>query len=297
MSEGKSLINLGDLSKSATVLIEKISDAIGTLYEPTHIKRVAKAEVEAEKVRTIGNIETTEIQQRAISRLIQEEGKKQENIESIAAQTTTRLEEDAKPENVENDWISYFFEKCRNVSDAEMQSLWANLLAGEANRPGTYSKRTIELISTLDKSDAHLFTKLCGFSAFCGLFSGYAIPLVLDYNAEIYKKNDINFNSLNHLESIGLIKFDGLQGFVIQDLPKNVPFLYFGLPIRFILPKDSDNALAIGQVMLTQAGLQLAPICGAQMNGEFLNYMIEHYKNKGVEAEVMGPNNPSPRTP
>lgn len=125
MSEGKSLINLGDLSKSATVLIEKISDAIGTLYETTHIKRVAKAEVEAEKIRTIGNIETTEIQQRAISRLIQEEGKKQENIESIAAQATTRLEEDAKPENVENDWISYFFEKCRNVSDAEMQSLWS----------------------------------------------------------------------------------------------------------------------------------------------------------------------------
>lgn len=293
MSEGKSLINLGDLSKPATVLVEKISDAIGTLYEPTHIKRVAKAEVEAERIRTIGNIETTEIQQRAISRLIQEEGKKQENIESITAQATTRLEEDAKPENVENDWISHFFEKCRNVSDAEMQSLWSSLLAGEANKPGAYSKRTIELISTLDKSDAHLFTKLCSFA----ISGGDVFPLVLDHNADIYKKNDINFRTLSHLESIGLIRLDNLRGFILQDLPKNVTLLYFGLPVHFILQSDSKNTLEIGQVMLTQAGLQLAPICGAQMNGEFLNYMIEHYKEKGVEAGVMLPNNPRSGTP
>lgn len=293
MSEGNSLINLGDLSKPATVLIKKISDAIGTFYAPTHIKRVAKAEAEAEKIRAIGNIETTEIQQRAISRLIQEEGKKQENIESITAQATTRLAEDAKPENVENDWISHFFEKCRNVSDVEMQSLWSNLLADEANKPGSYSKRTIELISTLDKSDAHLFTKLCSFA----ISGGDVFPLVLDHGAEIYRKNGLNFKSLNHLESIGLIKFNTLQQFVLQDLPKIVILSYFGLPIRFVLKRNSNNKLEIGQVMLNQAGLQLAPICGAQMNGEFLNYMIEHYKKKGVEAGVMFPNNPRPGTP
>ncbi len=37
------LINLGKLSKPATVLIEKVSSAIGFLYEPNRIKRKAKA--------------------------------------------------------------------------------------------------------------------------------------------------------------------------------------------------------------------------------------------------------------
>jgi len=46
MADGTSLINLGDLSKPATVLIEKISAAVGALYEPRHIKRVAQAEAE-----------------------------------------------------------------------------------------------------------------------------------------------------------------------------------------------------------------------------------------------------------
>ena len=34
---------------------------------------------------------------------------------------------------MEEDWIANFFDKCRIVSDSEMQSLWARVLAGEAN--------------------------------------------------------------------------------------------------------------------------------------------------------------------
>ena len=49
-----------------------------------------------------------------------------------------------------------------------MQSLWARLLAGEANQPGTFSKRTVELVASLDKSDAQLFTGLCRFAWFVG---------------------------------------------------------------------------------------------------------------------------------
>lgn len=49
MSDDKStsLVNLGDLSKPANTLIEKVSSAIGGIFEPWQIKRVAKAEAEA----------------------------------------------------------------------------------------------------------------------------------------------------------------------------------------------------------------------------------------------------------
>ncbi|MCH7573175.1 MAG: DUF2806 domain-containing protein, partial [Planctomycetes bacterium] len=36
-------------------------------------------------------------------------------------------------------------------------------LAGEANNPGTFSKRTIGFLGDLEKSEANLFTRLCGF--------------------------------------------------------------------------------------------------------------------------------------
>jgi hypothetical protein len=286
VNEGNNVINFGDLSKPATVLIKKISNAIGMLYQPTQIKRVARAEVEAEKIKALGDIEATEIQQRAINRLIHTEGKKQENIESITSQATEGLDDSAKPENVEDDWISNFFEKCGNVSDKDMQGLWSNLLAGEANKPGSYSKRTVELIATLDKSEAHLFTKLCSFS----ISGGDIFSLILDIKDEIYSKSDITFSTLNHLESIGLIKFNNVHDFELQNLSKNVRLLYFGITIKFVLPSETNNNLAIGSVILTQAGQQLAPICGARLNSEFVNYMLEHYKKKGIQASILHPN-------
>jgi hypothetical protein len=42
MSNGGSLINLGEISKPATVLIEKIADAIGGVFKPYQIRRVAQ---------------------------------------------------------------------------------------------------------------------------------------------------------------------------------------------------------------------------------------------------------------
>ena len=44
----------------------------------------------------------------------------------------------------------------------------AKLLAGEANKPGKYSKRTIELVALFDKKDAQLFNDLCTFCWFDG---------------------------------------------------------------------------------------------------------------------------------
>lgn len=281
MGEGNSLVNLGDLSKPATVLIEKISDAIGVLYKPRQIKRIAQAEAEAEKIKALAEIEVTEIQRRALVRLVQEEGKKQENIESITANATTQLNDDAKPEAMHEDWISHFFEKCRNVSDIEMQGLWSRLLAGEANKPGSYSKRTIELISTLDKSDAHLFTQVCTYA----ITGTYVHPLVFNHKADIYNKNGINFGSLNHLDTLGLIKFGTTKGFILKNLPQNTVMSYFDIPVNFTLKSESNNNLEIGCVLLTQTGQQLAPICGAKMDLGFLEYMIKHYKKKRINVK------------
>ena len=75
-----SLINLGDLSKPANTLIKKISAAIGGLYKPFQIRRVAQAEADSDKIQAAAQIEITKLQHRAISRLFAEEAKKQHNI-------------------------------------------------------------------------------------------------------------------------------------------------------------------------------------------------------------------------
>ena len=113
MADGGGLINLGDLSKTATVLIEKISDAVGGIAKPWQIKRVAQAEAKAELIRTEARIQISEIEERALIRMVREEGQKQENIENITAKAIPKLDADAKPENIEKDWLTHFFDRSR----------------------------------------------------------------------------------------------------------------------------------------------------------------------------------------
>lgn len=293
MSDGNSLINLGDLSKPATVLVEKVSGAIGVWYEPKRIEKAiiaqAKGEAEAAKIKALAEIEVTEIQQRALNRLIYEEGKRQENIESITADAITKLNDDSKPEEMDDDWISHVFEKCRNVSDREMQSLWSSILAGEANVPDSFSKRTIDIVSSLDKYEAELFTQLCSFAI---EFGTIIQPLVFDYKENIYSEKHISFTSLDHLESIGLIKFNIEPMYALKNLPPKTTLHYFDYLININLPKPHNgNKIQSGHVLLTLAGRQLAPICGAEFDENFLSYLTEHYEKQGYGVSITYPEN------
>ena len=182
-----SFINLGDLGKPANTLVKKVSYAVGGFFAPYQVKRLAKAEAEAAITKAQSEIEITDLHRRTVHRWIEEEAQRQKNMEDITNKALPQLNEKANPDSMENDWLVNFFDKSRIVSDNEMQSLWSRVLAGEANNPGTYSKRTVNFLSDLDKVDAALFTKLCGFT----WFIGNLVPLVFDVNAEIYKKTGL----------------------------------------------------------------------------------------------------------
>ena len=203
------ILNLGDLAKPAVVLIEKVSDAVGCQHEPTKIKRIAVAEAEAALIKAESDIQITDLERRAAQRWLNEEAMFQKNMEEQVVRAIPLLTDDANPDAMEDDWIANFFAKSRVVSDSEMQKLWACLLAGEANSPGTFSKRSVSLLSDLDKNEAETFAKLCCFAWSISTENEKEyVPLVFDDNAAIYKNHGVDFISLNNLESIGLIKFD-----------------------------------------------------------------------------------------
>jgi hypothetical protein len=279
MTEGNPLINLGDISKPATVLIEKISDAMGGYFKPYQIKRIAKAEAEAEIIRAQAQIEITDLQRRALARFVAEESLKQDNMEKITQKAIPLLDESSNPQNMEDDWLANFFDKCRIVSDEEMQSLWARVLAGEANSPGAYSKRTVNFLGTFDKKDAILFTKLCGF-AWILLEEMY--PLVYNKDDAIYNNEGINFNTLTHLDDVGLINFDAISGFILRKLPKRIEVSYYGQLLLVELRNETDNNLNVGVVTLTNTGLELSKICGSRPVDGFFDHIVKVWTSKGL---------------
>jgi hypothetical protein len=277
------LANLGDLTKPATVLIEKISEALGGIFRPYQIVRVARAEAEAEQIQAESQIQVTDLQRRALYRFLKEEAKKQLNIEEITKKALPLLDEKSSPQNVEDDWITNFFDKCRLISDSDMQHLWSRILAGEANRPGAFSKRTVTLLADLEKSDAAMFTRLGGF---CWMIIDSFVPLVFDLQSPCYNRCEIHFESLSHLESLGLIKFTEVGGFMHDDLPSKVTVSYYGRSVELTLRNDARNELVLGRVLLTRAGQQLVSVCGSTPVEGFFDFVYTRWAAESLVPKI-----------
>jgi len=277
------VVNLEGLSTSANLLIQKISDAIEGYAKPFQIRRVAKADAYVAKLQAATRIKTTDIERRAMKRLFAEEAQKQLNIEQITAKAFPYLKVDSKPQDVENDWIINFFDKCRLISDDQMQSLWAKILAGEANAPGRFSKRTVNFLTTLDKQDAELFATLCRFR--WDLNGAKELLIVSDFTTglrlnPVYTNNGISTDALQHLDDIGLASLlvNDISEFRLSDFP--VTCEYHGKIFR-LFQKDKppvSTSIYLGRVHLTQVGKQIAELCDSKPVDGFYEYIFNRWK-------------------
>ena len=72
------------------------------------------------------------------------------------------------------------------------------------------------------------------------------MPLVSDAQSEIYNRFNLNFVTLSHLESIGLVQFNNIAGFHMQKLPKKFSVLYYGRLLTLEMKNEADNMLELG---------------------------------------------------
>ena len=277
------------LTSPATALIERVSDAVGGVVRPWQIQRVAEAEAKGEAKKALilaeSEIEVTDLQRRAAFRWLEEETKNQENIESITGQALPRLNDDAEPEKIENDFLRNFFDKCRIVSDEQMQDVWARILAGEANNPGRFSRKTINVLSDMSKSDADLFVTVCSH---VWHFPNAVFPIVL-ISDEFFRERGINLYALVHLESIGLFITDSM-GFSNRFEQDTFRATYFERSAEITLAPSAEGQLSSGDILLTSAGRELGSICTLEPIEGFFELMCHKWKeDSNVESvKVLG---------
>lgn len=274
-----SLINIGELAKPANTLIEKIGDAIQGAFRPFQIQRVSKAEAEAAITKATAEMDVLELQQRTMSRLLAEEMRNQYNIENIAYKALPLIKEDASPEYMDDDWIVNFFDKSRLISDEDMQNIWSRILAGEANNPGTFSRNTINILETLDKYDAEIFTTLCRF---CWYIENNIRCIVSSSEEAIYNDLGINFDALQHLEDLGLIKFSKAFSLLEDKLPQQMKAHYFGTQINMEIPEDKNHQIIIGEVLLSRSGRELSLVSNAKPVDGFIEYTVKYWEDWGL---------------
>ena len=274
-----SLINL-NLTEPATAFINRVSDAIGGLARPWQIERVAKAEAQAAITKATAEIEIGELGRRAVQRFVNEQVRQQQNMEQIAANAAPQITDAAKPNDVESDWISSFFQQCRNVSDAEMQKLWSAILAGEANAPGSYSRRTMVVLESLDKKDAEIFGNFCRFNWQMPV----NVPVITGFT-DIYTSHGVRFGDLTNLAAIGLLSLNEISGYALKLGRSEQWIRYQNEMFRLQAIGGEQAELPVGKVMLTNAGSELSLVIRGEPVPGFKEHVLGFWATHGWQVK------------
>lgn len=283
-AKGHALINIDakELSKVANNLINKVSNAVGTVHKPRHAKGMAKAKAAIRILEAKTDIEIADIQRRAMARWIQEETRNQENLESIVKCAIPHLKGNAKPEKLEDDWLIRFAEYAKKISDKDLQSLWAKILAGQANGTSSFRKSLLHTVSLLEKEDADLFITLCRFACQIG---DHHHPIIFGSDPDIYTEAGLNPEALVHLGTMGLVNYFPDGGAWSLDHVSSVFSLYYGGRSYTVKMPEGRKEFPVGILRLTEVGKQLAPLSNAPPIDGFPDYIISKWKSRGIHVE------------
>ena len=268
-------------------LISTVSAGIGKLYEPTHIKRIAKAKAEEIKLisgvmeecsviptqyndgsLTLNNTDWDNFVRRTQGRMAFQELQKQNNIECVVAKAYNILENEqtCSDEPVEQGWINRFFDSVADVSDDDLQKLWGKVLAGEIKQPNSYSLRTLETLKNLSRYEAELFRKIAPYILKCygneskTFYDYFLLSGCVSMN-HISQKMQVNFPMILDLSNAGLISSNSLISAGI-DINSNVTETIYGISESIQIHNNGSDIVNIraSAFILSTAGKELLPV-------------------------------------
>jgi hypothetical protein len=277
--------------KAVAKLIDTVGDQIGLFLEATHIRRKAKADADAALIAAKGKAEEAvvkveskyalkDIQHRAEERVRRREAARQENLEAITAQAAKELPESVSDKPVDPDWVAQFLNHSQDVSNDQMRTVWARILAGEVANPGSFSLQALALVRIMGKGDAELFTRFCTALWCLGDKLAPIIPHLR--RAGPLVGVNLGFSDFAHLESLGLIKFHGGGFSTSFDRDGPIVVSYFGRPHTLV--NQDTRELETGTALLTEAGRELAAIAGATPNEDYRAWVVSCLRQEGWEV-------------
>ena len=265
----------------------------------------ARAEIASKSVREIAE------DPHGLSALIENEIERQveshfqkrvNNLAQIVVRAERALPSGQVPD-VEPDmaWTSSFSEAAQDVSDADMQELWARVLAGEVARPGTTSLRTMNVLRSLDQRTAQLFKRLCSLSV--SLWEGDLPCLdhrLVSFGGDTHRNSPVNFgirfSDLLVLNEYGLIvnefstqaDYRGAvwgPGNLVPGREQHGRLRFQGQEWALIYNEEWDfnQEFWVPGVSLTQAGQELFNVVELEQNAAYTKALRGHFAGKGLD--------------
>ena len=237
---------------------------------------------------------------RANERIAYQEKKRLTNIGRVVGEAALALEHKEVPATEpDHDWAARFFNEVQDVSSEEMQTLWARVLAGEVERPGSTSIRTLGVLRDLDQATAKLFATFCSACMFVlpeagrGMSDARVVSLGGNAGDNSLKDFGFPFAALNRLHEHGLIISDYnswsdlslcvAPQYVEGRKPVTVPFHYQG-ELWVLVPeshRNPDAKFKVHGVALSLGGRELSRLVDQEPVSNYTELFSKFFlKNK-----------------
>ena len=231
-----------------------------------------------------------------------QEQKRQSNIQSVVQQAALELgEKEVQDHEVDHDWTARFFNDVQDVSSDQMQYIWAKILAGEVERPGSTSIRTLSVLKNLNQEVAGLFAKLCCICIFVRnedfqIFDARA-PILGNYNeGNALRDYGIDYGNLNLLNEHGLIVSDynswrDYNG-CITAWPSErkeglwvIPFTFQGSYwlLSPTVRRGAEQEFRLNGVALTTSGQELSIAIELNPDETFASDLKKYFRNRRLQ--------------
>ena len=181
-----------------------------------------------------------------------------------------------------------------NVSDATLQMLWAKLLEGELNSPGSVSNDTMSIARDMNKARAEEFRLLCSAALFNWDGSPSIVVGLGNPGRNSLQPYGLSYDVLMRLAHHRLIVNDmnSLRTITGGSLGPIYPVKHQGnsFVLRASPQHSTASSLEIKGILFTPAGEELAGVVEHIPMPEYTQAMIEDLKKQGWDVLPVTPN-------
>ena len=218
----------------------------------------------------------------------------EEIAKNINEASSTQQAQTSEEKVISDDWLNAFEKEACQKSSDEMKLLFGKILAGEIQKPSTYSIRTLRLLSQLDNQAATLFHCLCSLSISQQIDGHIIDARVVSFSGSpaqnSLKKYGLGFGALNLLEEYGLIISDynsymDYRGSIAQSRNVSFPLTYNGDIYGLVRENEATpiKELKVNGVALSSSGKELLNIVDATPDHSYFEELKSYFKQKQMD--------------
>lgn len=279
----------------------ELAQSLGNLFPGFAMRSISKAESKAtdrmlEDLKKIKNSQDSlGLSDESLSELMGnaiQRHSRNVNFDAVLKFAAPRINVDSNPSAIDRDWSEHFRDHAEKACDDDIRRTWAAILAGEINKPGSFSKRAMSILSDMGKKEAESFVKLCSYST--GLvanlngkyvIAGRIIPvLVKDENGSSFNDGKIRLDELSTLDSLGLID-QMLQN--VNSFPSGTSSPFLANDALVIATNTgSDKKIHFSGAVFRPVGLELAHICKLGCASNLAETLTKIFKENDLEVNI-----------